>query len=92
MDYDQGTKLNRVNREQLTEEIDVMFGLERDKSSWSNCYFTRVKSDLYHNNGDCMACDWRKYSDTLTRKQISEFDFIEAWEWPEIWLRKRDKT
>ena len=94
-DYDGAdtpVKISRITRKILSEELDSIYGLDRDKDSWGNCYFHRVKSDLLHDKGLCMACDWKSYINGVSSEDIRHLNFIEAWDWSEIWHRKNNSN
>lgn len=84
-------KAQEFTKQNIFEEIQAMYALENDKDCWNNCYFHRVKSDVRHNEGICMACDWKRHIDSLSKEDIGNLDFIEAWDWPEHWFNKKSQ-
>lgn len=73
-------KLNEVLTElDKIEEDDLINGRK--------CYFK--KDDIYHPEGECMHCDWRRQADAATG--WDDPNFIEAWDYKEYWEKNIKK-
>jgi hypothetical protein len=84
-------KAQAFTKQNIFEEIQSMYAIKNDNNSWNNCYFHRVKSDVRHDEGICMACDWKRHIDRLSKEKSENFDFIEAWDWPKHWFFKKEQ-
>lgn len=80
---------NKINICKIIKEIEIE--REIDFDVWGECYFRENKSDLYHEKGTCMLCDWEKYSMSIKEDDLITFNFIEGWDWPEIWKTSKNR-
>lgn len=85
----QSVKLSRVDKKEFSEEIQAEIDLQESDYGWSNCYFNTVKSDLLHEEGECIACDWKHYMNTVSEEDKRNWHFIEAWEWDNVWKERQ---
>ena len=81
-------RIKRINKLQLNVEIDSFLILSREAERWPSCYFQNVGSDLLHVEGLCISCDWKRYVQAVTESELDNWSFVEAWDWPDVWLRK----
>jgi hypothetical protein len=88
IESDNPVKLSHLSKDTLQEEIEGMRDFKNDSGSWNNCYFHRVNSDLTHEKGTCSACDWNTYINNVSDEDADNYDYIEAWEWDDIWTRR----
>lgn len=80
-----------ITRELLKEEVDAEQESLYDMHSWNNCYFHREKSELLHEKHQCMVCDWKRYIGSVKQSDIDNLDFIEAWEWEDVWNNRKEQ-
>lgn len=84
-------KINGITDSELFTELEAEYELHYDLDRWSNCYFHQVNSDLLHVEGFCVACDWNRHINSVSEEDKRNWNFIEAWEWDDIWREKQNK-
>jgi hypothetical protein len=82
-------KKNKLN---TSKAKDILFNIKLDEANnpLNECFFHN--DDLHFcEDGLCSKCDYDKYLKTVSEEDFNSWNFIEGWEWKEIWIERYKK-